>query len=82
MNTVLKGVRYEKRTEYVLDLIVDRTLFGDVGGEVGEKYAREVMRKHFRAWKLFRTKDTAPQGCLNLQGLGHARCVEELEKGE
>ena len=82
VNNVLKGVRYEKRTEYVLDLIFDGTLFGDVGGEVGEEYARDVMRKSFSAWKLCRAKDTAPQGCLNLQGLGHVRCVEELEKGE
>ena len=75
VNSVLKGVIYEKRTENVLDMIFDGMLFGDVGGEVVEKYARDVMRKHFSVWKLFQVKDTAL-----LQGLGHVRCMEQLEK--
>ena len=82
INGALKGVRYEKRTTIILDLVYNGTLFGKKGKEVGDNYARQVMKKKFPAWKLCKAKDTAPQGCLNLQGLGQVRCVEELEKGE
>ena len=82
INTVLKGVHYHNRTIIVLDLVFNGQLFGETGIAAGQSYAREVMKKKFPAWKLCKAKDTAPQGCLNLQGLGQIRCVEELEKGE
>ena len=71
----LKGIKYENRTTIILDLIYDGTLFGDKGKDMGENYARQVMKKKFPAWKLCKAKDTAPQGCLNLQGLGKICCV-------
>ena len=82
INKVLKGVRYDKRANKVLDLMYSGDLFGASGTAVGELFARNIMKKKFPAWKLCKAKDTSPQGCLNLQGLGQIRCVEELEKGE
>ena len=80
INDVLRGVCYEKRAHIVLDLVYNGDIFGDTGAEIGEIYAQNVMKKKVPAWKLCKAKDTAPQGCLNLQGLGEIQCVEELKK--
>ena len=82
INTVLRGVRHDKRANIVFDLVYNGDLFGDASAEVGEIYAQNFMKKKFPAWKLCKTKDTAPQGRLNLQGIGEIQCVEELKKGE
>ena len=43
---------------------------------------KKEARKTFTAWRLCMAKDTAHQGCLNLQGLEAVCQVEELEKRE
>ena len=70
INTVLKGIHYHNRTNIVLDLFFNGQLFGETRVAAGQSYAREIVKKKFPAWKLCKAKDTAPQGCLNLQGLG------------
>ena len=82
INTALKGVKYSKRTNIIFDLVFSGELFGEYGKNAGQHYAQQVIKKKFPAWKLCKAKDTAPQGCLNLQGLGQVRLVEDLEKGE
>ena len=39
-------------------------------------------QEKFLAWKLYKAKDTAPQGCLNLQGIGQILMDEELDRSE
>ena len=73
INAVLRGVCYEKRANIVLALVYNGGLFGDTSAEIGEIYARNIMKKKFPAWKLCKAKDAAPQGCLNLQGLGEIK---------
>ena len=48
INTVLKGVRYDKRANIVLDLMYSGDLFGASGTAVGELFARDIMKKSFQ----------------------------------
>ena len=69
INAVLRGVRYEKRANIVLDLVYNGDLFGDTDAEIGKIYAQNIMKNKFPAWKLCKAKDKAPQGFLDLLGL-------------
>ena len=82
INRALKYVRYEKRAALVLDLVMSGKMFGEQGIEGGKEFMRQEFRKTFTAWRLCQAKDTAHQGCLNLQGCEAVRQVEELEKRE
>ena len=82
INRALKYVRFEKRAALVLDLVMSGKMFGDRGIEGGKEFMRQEVRKTFTAWRLCQAKDTAHQGCLNLQGCEAVRQVEELEKRE
>ena len=48
INTVLKGVRYDKRANMVLDLMYSGDLFGASSTAVGELFARDIMKKNFQ----------------------------------
>ena len=53
----------------MLDLVFSGEFFGDAGITARQSYAYEVMKRNFPTWKLSKVKDTAHQGCLNLNGL-------------
>ena len=75
-------MHFDKRAAVVLDLVVSGDLFGEKGKEATKQFIRHEVRKTFKAWKLCMAKDTAHQGCLNLQGFEAVRHVEELEERE
>ena len=82
VNRTLKGMHFEKRASVVLDLVVCGTLFGEKVKKASKKIIWREVKKTFRAWKLCMAKDTADQGCLNLQGIEAVRKVEDLEEQE
>ena len=82
VNKILKGMHFKERAALVLDMVVSGKMFGDAGKDASKNFVQKEVRKVFTAWRLCRAKDTAHQGCLNLQGLEAVRRTQELEKGE
>lgn len=83
INHALKGKHFKTRAATVLDLVVSGELFGEEASKKATtKFVRKEVRKTFTAWRLCMAKDTAHQGCLNLQGIEAVRRVEELEERE
>ena len=75
-------MHFDTRALVVLGLVVCGKLFGEKGKKASKTFIRREVKKTFRAWKLCMAKDTAHQGCLNLQGIEAVRKVEELEERE
>ena len=63
----------------VLDLVFSGEIFGKAGQEVGKEFAQKEVRKIISAWRLCKTKDTAHQGYLNLQGIEAVQNTEDLD---
>ena len=82
VNHALKNMRVHKRAELVMDMVMSGDLFGEKGVQASKEIVRKEVRKKFTAWKLCMARDTAHQGCLNLQGIEAVRQVEELENRE
>ena len=82
VNRALKGISKKKRADVVLDMVMDGSMFGPKGQQAGKKFVRKEVRKTYPAWRLSQAKDTAHQGCLNLQGIEAVRQVEKLEHYE
>ena len=82
VNKILKGMHFGKRAALILDMVVSGELFGEGGKDERINFVRKEVRKVFTAWRLCKAKDTAHQGCLNLQGIEAVRRTQELEKGE
>ena len=82
VNRALKYVRFEKRAALVLDLVMSGDMFGAKGQEGGKEFIQKDVQKTFTAWRLCQAKDTAHQGCLNLQGIAAVHQIEELEERE
>ena len=83
VNELLKRMHFEKRATLVLDLVFSGEMFGEAGKKVGRQFITREVRKLLPAWRLCKAKDTAHQGCLNLQGIEAVRQIEpNLEKGE
>ena len=82
VNKILKGMHFGKRAALILDMVVSGELFGEAGKDASNDFLRKEVRKVFTAWRLCKAKDTAHQGCLNLQGIEAVRRTQELEKGK
>ena len=82
INKVLKGMHFENRASLVLDLVFTGEMFGEAGKVASKHFVCQQVQKTITAWRLCKAKDTAHQGCLNLQGIEAVCQAEELEKGE
>ena len=57
-------------------------MFGKAGKDATKELVKREVCKVFTDWRLCKAKDTAHQGCLNLQGIEAVRRTQELEKRE
>ena len=48
INTSLKGVNYSKRTNIIFDLVFSSELLGESGGNAGQHYAQQIIKKSFQ----------------------------------
>ena len=78
----MKGIHFEKCATLVLDLVFPGRMFGKAGQKFGKDYARKEVRKIMPSWRLLKTKDTAHQGCLNLQNIEALWKTEDLDNYE
>ena len=80
VNKVLKGMHFEKQGAFVLNMVMSDEVFGNAVTSAGKQFVTNEVYKVITAWRLCKARDTAHQGCLNLQGIEAVRQLQELEK--